>query len=77
MAGISSIGSTPSVTGADGTSFSAGADRTSMDTNMFLKLLMAQQPLRQWLAVLHDQDAVVGHDAVEIEDEKLDLGERV
>ena len=42
MAGISSIGSTPSVTGADGTSFSAGADRTSMDTNMFLKLLMAQ-----------------------------------
>jgi flagellar basal-body rod modification protein FlgD len=46
MSGISAIGtttSTPSTVGADGTTtFSAGIDRTAMDTNTFLKLLVAQ-----------------------------------
>jgi len=44
MTNISGVGSTttPTVTGKDGTSFSAGSDRTAMDTNTFLKLLVAQ-----------------------------------
>lgn len=44
MTNISGVGSTttPTVTGKDGTGFSAGSDRTAMDTNTFLKLLVAQ-----------------------------------
>jgi flagellar basal-body rod modification protein FlgD len=44
MTSISTVGTatTSTVTGADGTEFSAGADRTAMDTNVFLKLMMAQ-----------------------------------
>jgi flagellar basal-body rod modification protein FlgD len=50
MTGISAISAaatttptmTPTVTGVDGASFSAGIDRTAMDTNTFLKLLVAQ-----------------------------------
>ncbi|MBL8930932.1 MAG: hypothetical protein JNL54_12470 [Kineosporiaceae bacterium] len=44
MTSVSGIGTavTPTVTGADGTVFSTGADRTSMGTDTFLKLLVAQ-----------------------------------
>lgn len=44
MTNINGVGTTttPTVTGKDGTSFSTGADRTAMDTNTFLKLLVAQ-----------------------------------
>ncbi|MFZ0158131.1 MAG: flagellar hook capping FlgD N-terminal domain-containing protein [Kineosporiaceae bacterium] len=44
MSSVSGIGTavTPTVAGVDGTTFSAGVDRTAMDTNTFLKLLVAQ-----------------------------------
>lgn len=44
MTSISAYGSgqTPTMIGVDGTQFSAPTDRTTMDTNTFLKLLVAQ-----------------------------------
>ncbi len=43
LSGISAATpTTPTVIGSDGTTFSAGIDRTAMDTNTFLKLLVAQ-----------------------------------
>ncbi len=40
---VSTVSSnTPTVNGADGTQFSTGTDRTALDTNTFLKLLVAQ-----------------------------------
>ncbi len=44
MSSVTGIGTakTPTITGSDGTTFSAGADRTAMGTDTFLKLLVAQ-----------------------------------
>ena len=43
MTGISAVGaSTPTVSGPDGTKFSGSIDRTAMNQDMFLKLLVAQ-----------------------------------
>ncbi len=42
ITGISATSSTQTTSGNDGTEFSVGADRTAMDTNTFLKLLVAQ-----------------------------------
>ncbi len=42
VSGIGASATTPTTVGVDGVSFSTGTDRTAMDTNTFLKLLVAQ-----------------------------------
>jgi flagellar basal-body rod modification protein FlgD len=39
---VTGVTSAPTTSTADGTTFSTGTDRTAMDTNTFLKLLVAQ-----------------------------------